>query len=92
MMLHTIEDYNARYGKYGVRIQSSELPEAEPHRTMEAASIARRITLHKLYLRKCKRDIEVIMGILASIASFASAILQEASRVCGMRKQPAHFG
>jgi len=78
MMLLTIEDYNGRYGKYGVRIDSSELPEAEPQRTAETPSIGRRITLQKLYpLRNCKRDIGVVMGILASIASFASAILFE---------------
>jgi hypothetical protein len=78
IMLHSIENYNARYGKYGVHINPNELPESEPRRTIEATTIARTITLKRLYpLRKRERDIGVISGISAAIAAFASATLLE---------------
>jgi hypothetical protein len=78
MMLRSIEDYNARYGKYGVRIELSDTVIPEPQRTLEGPSFARRLTLNTLWkLKKGKRNLATALIIIATIGTICTVILFE---------------
>lgn len=67
-MLVTIKDYNARYERYGVHIQPSEIVVPEPQRTLEGPSFARRTTLIRLWkLKEGKRNFATVLVIVATI-------------------------
>ena len=75
-MLVTIEDWNARYGRYGVHIDPNDLVVPEPQRTLEGPSFARRITLTRLWkLKEGKRNLASLLVVVAALGAICAVIL-----------------
>jgi hypothetical protein len=73
-MLVTAEDYNARYRKYGIHIDQSQMPTRE--RTLKGPSNPNRIVLARLWeLKEGKRNLETVLIIVTGLAAICAVVL-----------------
>lgn len=73
--LFTVDDYNSRYAKCGIRLDPNQVPPT-PEGTMLAPFWARQGVLIELNkMRKSRRNMVTVFGIIAPIAGGVAAIL-----------------